>query len=111
LEVARGLQGINVSDDRLKRIGWTKLQLIAKEITSRNARELIELAENVSANELKRAIRGQEPRERTRCIVLYFDMDAYAEVEHALVEHGAVRRGRGIVGREDALLRIIQGSK
>lgn len=110
-EVGRKLNGVEADRKRLVRIGWTKLQLVAKEITSRNARELIGLAEDLSANELKRAMRGQEPRERTRCTILYFDMDAHAEVEQALIEHGAVPSGRGLVGREEALLKIIRESK
>lgn len=46
---------------RLRKIGWTKLQLIGKHVETDNLEELLTLAESVKAKELERRLREEKP--------------------------------------------------
>src|SRR3546814_11977032 len=60
--------------DRLRRIGWTKLALLAPHIDANNAGDWLKLAEGVTAHELKMHVRGAN-----------FDPDTRAEIGRAHV--------------------------
>jgi hypothetical protein len=54
-----------VPRSRLRKIGWTKLQLIGKHISQGNLEELLQLAESVSSKELER---GEKPLGNAHCV-------------------------------------------
>jgi hypothetical protein len=98
-------------------VGWTKLQIIARharrrsEPLSRN--ELggwLELASSLPAHQLADAIQGRAPKQAgsTRAVLFRMPSDLYAEIEEELIANGARRRGRGLVGKEEALVRMVQ---
>jgi len=110
VDVSRVFDPLQVSRARLRKVGWTKLAMIAKQVTQDNIDELLDLAEQNNAKELERMMRGEKPLGNSHCVLMYFSPKQYEEVEEALVHHGArkAERGRGLVEKEKALLKMIR---
>src|SRR5208337_4791444 len=109
VEVSRIFDPLPIPRSRLKKIGWTKLQLIGKHVNASNLDELLELAESVNSKELERQMRGEKPLGNAHCVLMYFTPKDFAVLEEALLEHGAVRSpggrgGRGLQKKEEALI-------
>ena len=62
IDLGQRLKGIGVSDDRLRRVGWTKMQVCARHLTRANASDLLKQAEETSAEGLKIIVRGEPPQ-------------------------------------------------
>ncbi len=114
VEISRVFDPLPVPRSRLKKIGWTKLQLIGKHVNANNLDDLLELAETNSTKALERQLRGEKPLGNSHCVLMYFSPQDFEELEEALVEHGAtrlkIRRG-AMQGREEALLHLIRSQK
>lgn len=106
-EVGGKLKQIPVRKARLKKIGWTKLQIIAKYLSRENAEELFALAERHTSYQLKALMRGAEPQIKTHCVLLYYTPEQYAKFEEAILSHGGERSGRGLIGKEAAIMNLI----
>ena len=92
-------------------MGWTKLGMIAKQVTQDNVDEFLDLAEQNNVKELERKMRGEEPLgDDSHCVLMYFSTEQYEELEEALLHYGArkAERGSGLVEKENALLKIIR---
>jgi hypothetical protein len=114
VEVSRTFDPLPVPRSRLKKIGWTKLQIIGKHVTPSNIEELLDLAEKTQSKELERQMRGEKPKDNAHCVLMYFSPKDFAELEKALVEHGATRihnRRGAMQGKEEALLHLIRSRK
>ena len=109
-DVSRVFDPLQVSRARLKKVGWTKLAMIAKRVTQDNIDDLLDLAEQNNVKELERITRGKRPLGNSHCVLMYFSPKQYEELEEALVHHGArkAERGRGLVEKEEALLKMIR---
>jgi hypothetical protein len=111
IEISRTFDPLPISRTRLKKLGWTKLQLIGKYVTKDNVTELVELAETTSAKMLERQLRGETPMKNAHCVLMYFTPKQYEELETALVANGATRstgKSRGIQNKEAALMNVIR---
>jgi hypothetical protein len=108
IELGKRIQGLKLPEKRLKRIGWTKMQVLAKHLTLANADDLLARAEANSAQKLAAMLRGEQCRERARCVLLYFSPRQYREFERAVLSHGGSRSGRGLVAKEEALIKAIR---
>lgn len=108
VEVSRIFDPLTVPRAKLRKIGWTKLQLIGKHVTPNNLDALLHLAEECNAKELERLMRGEKPLGNARCVLMYFSPKQYDELEDALVQHGGVRRGRGVENKEVAMISIVR---
>jgi hypothetical protein len=108
LDVSRSFEPLRVSRARLKKVGWTKLAMIAKQVTQDNIDGLLDLAQQNNVKELERITRGERPLGTSHCVLMYFSPQQYEELEEALVHHGASKaaRGRGLVDKEKALLKM-----
>jgi hypothetical protein len=85
--------------------------MIAKQATQDNIDELLDLAERNNVKELERVIQRKEPLgDESHCVLMYFSPKQYEELEEALLHHGARKadRGRGLVEKEKALLKLIR---
>jgi hypothetical protein len=103
-EIDRRFHKLGVNRERLRRVGWTKLAILAPHVTTGNVDALLDIAESNTAHEIKRWLRDQPVYDEERCMNLYFSAEQYALIEKVLVEHGAIRSGRGLVGKEEALV-------
>jgi hypothetical protein len=117
VEVSRTFDPLPVPRSRLKKIKWTKLQLIGKYVKPDNLEELLTLAETHNAKELQRHLRGEKTLGgNAHCVLMYFSPKDYEEVEEELVKHGAKHStgsgGRvGLSNKESALLSLIRKIK
>jgi hypothetical protein len=111
VEVSKIFDPLPISRARLKKLGWTKLQIIGKHVTKDNVEELVELAESLPVKILERRMRGEKPIKKAHCVVMYFSPEHYEQLEAALIAHGAEpnpKRWRGLHKKEEALMRIIR---
>jgi hypothetical protein len=108
VEVSRKFEPLPISRARLKKIGWTKLQIIGQHVTKDNVEELVNLAEQLKTKQLERKMRGDDSLNNAHCVLMYFSPKQYAEFEEALLKNGAERSGRGIVGKEGALINALR---
>ncbi len=111
VEVSRIFDPLPVPRSRLRKIGWTKLQLIGKHVKPDNMEDLLSLAEEVNAKELERRMRGEKPMGNAHCVLMYFSPKQYADLEEVLLANGGQRSGRGILNKEEALLKVIKKVK
>jgi hypothetical protein len=107
VEISRVFDSLQVSRARLKKLGWTKLSLIAKQVTQANVEEWLERAENLSTKQLERKMKGKTPIKNAACVLMYFSPKEYEELAEALAKYGATPTERGIQNREEALMRMV----
>jgi hypothetical protein len=91
---------------RLQKIGWTKCQMISAQLPEGNFLELLEYAEEHTAKDLDTYLRRKRATVGTRCVLLYFTPGEYRRYEEAALKCGARRRGRGIIDKELATVRM-----
>jgi hypothetical protein len=108
IAIAKAFRHSKFPRARLRAIKWTKMEIISRVINESNADELVEMAESHTAEELKKLIRGEEPHPDTRVMNLYFTPAQYDLLDKVLVQHGASRHGKGLVGKEDALIKALK---
>jgi hypothetical protein len=112
VEVSKTFDPLPISRARLKKLGWTKLQIIGKHVTKENVEELVKLAEEMNGKALERHMKtGETPIKNARWVLLFFSPEQYAELEEALLANGAKKNpkgSRGLEGKEDALVTIIR---
>lgn len=106
VSISRAFDGLPVADARLAAIGWTKLQIIAPHVDADNVAELLSVAENCTAHELQ-GLADDMPRVEEHCILLRMTKADYGLFVSAMVAYGAVRRGRGLSNKEEALRRLM----
>jgi hypothetical protein len=79
-EVSRIFDPLPIPRARLNKIGWTKLQLVAKHVTPSNLDVLLQLAEDSAAKELERRMRGEKPVGNAHCVLMYFSPEGLCRV-------------------------------
>ena len=108
VNISRWFDGMAIGKSRLRKLGWTKLQIIGPHIHEGNAEELVELAEKNTAARLQALMKGEKPPANTHCVLMYFSTKDFEIVADALVKYGGVRTSRGVLNKEKALLRFIE---
>jgi len=108
ITIAKAFRNLKISKPRLRAIGWTRLQVIARVVNESNAEELVALAEQHKVKDLEAIIKGEEPQPDSRVAILYFTPDDYDLFEGVLLKHGASKHGRGLVGKEQALIKALK---
>ncbi|MFC3101066.1 hypothetical protein [Altererythrobacter lauratis] len=101
--VDRSFDNLGVAQDRLRKIGWTKLSLLAPHVDADNVLELLNMAEVLTAYELKMYLRGEMLAPDTRAVVVYLDKAQYAVFESAVLKAGAIKHPHGLTNKEAAL--------
>jgi hypothetical protein len=107
VNISRWFDGAPVGRARLRKIGWTKLQVIGPHVENQNLEELLQLAENNTTAQLKMLVKGEQPVNNAHCVLMYFSPQQYEQLEESLLKHGGTRSGRGILNKETALMNII----
>jgi hypothetical protein len=109
IDVAEAFGDIAMAQqERLNRIGWTKLQILARNVTPKNREKLLRLAEGHTVEDLKALMQGQEPLEGRRTVLLYFSAKQYEKFAKAIAKNGAIRSGEGYANKEEALIRALK---
>ena len=107
LEIADMRQRMAVPAERLRGIGWTKASLLARYLTPKNREALLTLAETRTVRDLEILLAGGEVSGDQHCVLLYFSAGQYTRLSKALLSFGAMKAGRGLVGKEKALMKLI----
>jgi hypothetical protein len=89
IEVSRTVETLAIPRDQLSKIGWPKLQLIAKHMTPNTLDALLRLAEESTVEDLKHHLRGwKRPAGNAHCMLRHFSPKSYEQLEGALVSNG-----------------------
>ena len=107
LDLGKRLADLGLPDKRFEEIGWTKLQIIGKQLTRRNAETLLAWAEECNAPQLAARVRGEAPS-KTHCVLVYFSPAQYRQFERAILTSRGKRSGRGLGGKEDAIMSMVR---
>lgn len=110
-QIDEALSDMDISAERMQRLGWTKLSILAAYGEAETINVLIDVAEDCTAHELKMYIHkgGFDPDGRT--VVLHLDKEQYGLLEEALRAKGATPHSRGLLGKEAALMRLVIENK
>jgi hypothetical protein len=109
MEIDRIYSRLSLSPERLSRIGWTKLSILARYVDQYNIEGWLDFAEANSVIALRSELRGLEVAERA--LVLKLRADDYDLVMRVLLSNGARIRGSTQVEmKEEALLKICRGA-
>jgi hypothetical protein len=113
IEISRKFDKLpGIPKARLRALGWTKLQVISKNLTPQNADELLTLAEQNNVRDLEALLRGEKPKgDNAKCVLMYFTPEQYEVYADSVLKKGAYRSGRGILGKEEALIKILKEHK
>jgi hypothetical protein len=101
----------NVSPERLKKIGWTKLAALAPHITDENLEDALLCAELNTVKNIEAVVRGLEPIVGGRSVLLIFTAEQFAAFSAAILAHGAVKNGQGFIGKEAALVAALEKNR
>jgi hypothetical protein len=92
--------------ERLKKIGWTRLAIICSRLGKGEDRDWVRLAERETTQSLRRLVAGE--RGKSAAAVFLMSRGDATKLEKMLLRFGAVRRGRALLKRTDALMSMVQ---
>ncbi len=101
IEVSRTFEPLAIPRERLRKIGWPKLQFIARHVAPNTLDGLLQLAEDSTEKELECCMRGKKPLGNARCVLMYFSPKDYADLDHAIEKRGMTPRDSGLAARDD----------
>lgn len=105
--IAEQFDGTGIPDERLLKIGWTKLYVLSPRLTDKNIEQLLKAAEQFNVHELKDYLRGEKPKKNARAMLLHLRPKDDERFRIVLKEYGAKPSGTGLVGKEDALAALL----
>ena len=106
LKVWQMVTDLGIPRDRLVRIGWTKVAVLAENCEPEEVEDALDLAEIYTAKELPAALKGRAPKFKARTVKLRLTPRQYDQFAAVLLANGARRpkKGRGLSGMEKALM-------
>lgn len=107
-EVFRKMAG---PKQRLTDIGWSKLHVIAKKVTSGNLSKMLQMAETHTKRQLEMVLGGGKASGAKKSVLFTYSDAEYEELASALLGHGAASAPRGLHNKEQALLNLIRDRK
>jgi hypothetical protein len=108
IQIDQVFGGLDVSRDRLRRVGWTKLAELHPFVTPDNVDRLLTLAEGNPTHRLQALASGEAEGGKTHAVVMYLTDDQYAIFREVLLAHGARTGARGLADKEAALTAALQ---
>lgn len=106
--VHRTFGRLPVPRERLESIGWTKLHALIGVVDDENYEQWLSRAEALSLRTLDRLVRNERPEQQKRLIQFRLEPADHERLTAALVENGAIARGNGLDGKEEALMRLVR---
>jgi hypothetical protein len=109
LKVWGSVSDFDIPRERLARVGWTKLAVIAENCEPDEVEQALDLADRYTAKELPALLQGDAPKRKARTVLLRLTPQQHARFEAVLLANGARRpkRGRGLSGKEKALMKAL----
>ncbi|TPE63097.1 hypothetical protein FJQ54_04425 [Sandaracinobacter neustonicus] len=106
-QISRTFDELGIPMEQLRRIGWTKLALLASYVDADNINALLAKAAASTAHELKMYLHEKEFDPEGRTVVLHLDSDQYAVFKKALQKSGAIPHSKGLLNKEVALTELL----
>lgn len=106
-KIDRAFQGLKVDLRRLRRIGWTKLAMLSPFVNAETVEQLLRLAEETPAHELKLILQGKTVGPDGKVVVFYLHAKDLNVLGHVLQQFGATKHPRGWLGKEAALMKAL----
>lgn len=110
-KIDRTFSALGVDEKRLAAIGWSKVRLLCEHAEESILEELLILAEQCTARELAMYLKQDFPSPGMKSVLFYLEPKNYEVLEKVLVAYGAIKVGRGLIDKEDALLRALSDLK
>ena len=95
---------LDVDREMLLAVGWTKLQLVAHVVNSRNVGAWLVFLLNHSYQEARRVVDGKLPLEKLHALMFYLLPAEYEIVAAGLVKFGAIHEKGALIDKERALV-------
>jgi len=108
LELREKLQSIPAPRDQLRKIGWTKLQVIADQLSPANYQTLLQQAERYPLHMLKDLRAGERVPVEKHYLGFSLTPEQYQIVRKTLLAHGATENAKGLRKKEAALVAALQ---
>ena len=114
LQVGQFIQDWNISQADAEKVGWTKLQIIARHVnqssaTGKQVAKHMRLALETRSYSLLEALQGSSSPHKL-AVVFRLSAEAKAEMLAALTAYGAEAGRRGLGNKEAALMKIIKAA-
>jgi hypothetical protein len=112
LKVWKTFSDRSIPRDRLARIGWTKLAVIAENCESGEEEQALAIADACTVKELPALLKGRRRKKKPRTVQLRLTKRQHDRFESVLLAHGARRpkKGWGLSGKEKALMKALGNS-
>lgn len=116
VNVGQFLRRYHVGKAKAEQIGWTKLQILARylgderHVSTDTLSALLDLVADTKTRDLPLALKGTLPSRPKRTILIRLTANDYKLVAQALLKHGAVRKGRGLINQEKALMGLVRAA-
>ncbi|MFT4026595.1 MAG: hypothetical protein QM676_07320 [Novosphingobium sp.] len=107
-QIDRAFHDRGIERERLRRLGWTKLAMLAPYVDDDNIETLLALAEERPTHALRRLVQGSEIDPKGRIVALYLDTRQIFVFDKVMETFGAVKAPRGWVLKETALLKAME---
>lgn len=106
--IARIFEHLGVPDERLNRVGWAKLNRLSGHLDEDNAEQLLSLAEETTAYGLDAVLKGEQPIDGAKVLLLYLPEAVHDRFQALLIQHGAkLKANGGLADKESALMSLI----
>lgn len=105
--IAQQFDGLDIPDNRLQEIGWSKLSIVGRHLGTKSVDQLLKLAEQFTSHELESYFRGDKPKKGARAMLLRLLPKDDERFRIILVKYGAAVSGNGLVGKEDAMVALL----
>lgn len=107
VKIARRTEQLPIPKAQVAKVGWTRMEIIANQLTPSTWKHLMATAEAHTARELRIIMKGKRPIAGTRTVVLHLAPPDYLQFEKVLLANGAKANGPGMLHKERALMRLI----
>jgi hypothetical protein len=106
--IDRAFGGYPQLRERLLKVGWTRLALIAPYVTAGDVDDALQFAEANSAWAIRQALKGKDLPVGARSVLLHFSPEQFAFFATEILKHGAVKNGEGFIDKELAVIAALQ---
>ena len=108
MKIVRAIENLPIPEPMLAEAGWTKMEVLAKHLTPSTWEQLLKLALENTARNLKRFLIGQRVVPGARCVVMFLSPEDYNRfAAKAIVHHDGEVHGLGFRFLEQALMNIV----
>jgi len=96
----------------LAKVGWAKLAILATKcpVGEEETGIALALSDGVTAQNLPAKLKPASDVAETRRVILEFNLDDYEVFKVTLADHGAKPKGKGLTGKEQAIMSVIVAS-